>query len=161
MKKISILLSLFLITSCTKSEPPKPLKKYDSVKILLIVAPWCDPCHKELPEFDRLTVGVDKLFIEAKTQTGLKPQSVPDVETANEMKRLSNVSFDITPDESKWFSYKKYVGDKEYLLPVSVVIGETETCNGEVCGVEEETVKVFRGKEVPSEVVAMARASIK
>lgn len=159
-------LLLFLLAACSKSvtppEPP-PIVKYDTVRILLLVAPWCEPCNHELPIYnEKMKVeNKEKIQVLGLTQTGTSVLSDPDEISATYMQTKHGVYFDVVPDEKRWYSYKKYFPNEAKILPATVLLGIIEECNGNVCLIKEEIVKTFNAHITPDEIIHTAKSSLK
>lgn len=153
-----IILTLLILISCgSPPQPAKPIQKYQFVSIKLLVAPWCDPCRKELNHFSVAEYDRTHIFLDAVSQTGISPQSKPDEESANSM---SVPKVPVRPDGAKWKSYKEYFPGMTYELPKAVVFGENEKCAGKTCEIESTLIKTFQGVYSAEEVLIFAKSAL-
>lgn len=148
MKYLILPLLAIIITACTEETAPNPIPDapiHQRVAIQLLVAPWCESCMAELPEVETRYKSIDqsRVFIEAVVETGRQPNSTPTLEVAELVKKATQVTFDVRPDESKWKLYRQYIGTGNYYLPAALVFAEDENCVNDTCELTTTYLRSF------------------
>lgn len=109
MKYLILITALVTLYACGKPEAAPPAKEKE---LILLVAPWCEPCKKEL---EYIKANPPKIKIRIVCETGDKMFDPPSVASCEKMGGL--------PDEKAWGLYKKHIGTVK-TIPASVVLAD-------------------------------------